>query len=93
MHIFCQPIFRGMSGRISMTHRPQSLDECAPTLLHRPISMSLRKQGFVSPCKTTLANSRLLPIAKADGFYGLSDKEQNPESISGLDPFWWVPYE
>ena len=28
-----------------MTHRPQSLDECAPTLLHHPISMSLRKQG------------------------------------------------
>ena len=44
--IFCQPIFRGMSGRITMTHRPQSLDECAPTLLHHPISMSLRKQGF-----------------------------------------------
>jgi hypothetical protein len=75
MSIFCQPIFRGTTGRITMTHRPQSLDDCAPTLKHYPISMFLRKQGFVSPCKTTLANSRLLPIAKADGFYGLSDKK------------------
>ncbi len=57
-----------------MTHRPQSLDDCAPTLKHYPISMSLQKQGSVSPCKTTLANSRLLPKAKADGFYELSDK-------------------
>ncbi len=75
MIILCQVIFRGISGRISMTHRPYRLVRCAPTLKHHPISMSLRKQGFVSPCKTTLANSRLLPIAKADGFYGLSDKE------------------
>ena len=55
MSVFCQSIFRlsacgdaqagGISGRITMTHRPQSLDDCAPTLLHHPISMSLRKQG------------------------------------------------
>ena len=72
MIVFCQPIFRlsacgdaqagGISGRITMTHRPQSLDDCAPTLLHHPISMSLRKQGFVEPL--------FIPSLKPMGFTG-----------------------
>ena len=84
MSVYCQPIFRGTIGRITMAHRPQSLDDCAPTLKYLSACVPARTgrplHKFVSPCKTTLANSRLLPIAKADGFYGLSDKFQNDPS-------------
>ena len=83
MSVFCQPIFRGTIGRITMTHRPQSLDDCAPTLKHYPISMSLRKQGFVEPLAKQRSLTRVcfpslnMSLRKqgADGFYGLSDKE------------------
>ena len=93
MSVFCQSIFRlsacgdaqagGISGRITMTHRPQSLDDCAPTLLHHPISMSLRKQGFVEPLFIPSLNMSLRKQG-ADGLYGLSDKTD--ESHVGKEP-------
>ena len=61
-----------------MTHRPQSLDDCAPNAKALPHKHVPAKAGIRrATCKTTLANSRLLPIAKADGFYGLSDKKRH----------------
>ena len=48
-----------------MTHRPQSLDDCAPNAKALPHKHVPAKAGIRrATCKTTLANSRLLPIAK-----------------------------
>ncbi len=64
-----------------MTHRPHRRFAMCPNAKAPP-------HKFVSPCKTTLANSRLLPIAKADGFYGLSDKgDQTQLNVATTAPF------
>ena len=75
MYLFCQVKTK---GRILLMHRPYRLERYATMLKHHTISMSLRKQRFISPCKTTLANSRLLPNAKAVGTYGLLVKRFLP---------------
>ena len=81
MSVFCQPIFRGTIGRITMTHRPQSLDDCAPTLKHYPISMSLRKQGFVEPLAKQRSLTRVcFPSLKPMGFTGYLIKKPHPPS-------------